>query len=202
MNAPTDKSELRREARKRRRNIPESVRAQAQHDIAGWIEERVARCGWRYIAAYAGAASEVRLDPWFDQVGSDIELSLPAIDSQGVMTFRRWSPGEPLVTGPFSIEQPKPEAAAIALASQDVVLLPLLGFDHCGLRLGSGAGYYDRAFAFRRANDCSPQLIGVAFAVQEFDRLPRDAWDVTLDAVVTERGWIDFQRTSQRNSIR
>lgn len=174
----------------------------AEYAIAKSLETRAEHEGWRRVAAYAGMASEVRLDPWFDRIGSDIVLCLPAIDSQGAMTFRRWSPGEALVTGPFSIEQPRPTAASVELSEQDAVLLPLLGFDRAGTRLGSGAGYYDRAFAFRRAGDRAPRLIGIAFAAQEFDTLPREPWDVPLDAVVTEQGWIDVPWPGRRGGIR
>jgi 5-formyltetrahydrofolate cyclo-ligase len=73
-----------------------------------------------------------------------------------------------------------------------VVLLPLVAFDMHGWRLGFGAGFYDRKLSFLRRKFCrKPLLIGVGY---EFQRVPPQtpgAWDVLLDAVVTERG---FQR--------
>ncbi len=72
----------------------------------------------------------------------------------------------------------------------DMVFLPILGFDSQGVRLGTGGGYYDRAFAFRRWRTAwhSPRLIGVAYSFQQIDRITPAAHDVLLDAVVTERG--------------
>jgi 5-formyltetrahydrofolate cyclo-ligase len=71
----------------------------------------------------------------------------------------------------------------------DVVLVPLVAFDVHGWRLGFGAGFYDRKFSFRRRQFVhKPLLIGVGY---EFQRIPPQipsAWDVLLDAVVTERG--------------
>ena len=167
-------------------------RDRAQHAIADALEQRRQRSHWRHVAAYAGTASEANLSPWFDRIGGDVELSLPGIDDRGVMTFRRWRPGAELAVGPFAIEQPAASAEVIALASLDVILMPLLGFDRAGTRLGSGAGYYDRALASRGARAAAPLLVGVAFALQEFDQLPHDSWDVPLDAVVTENGWLDL----------
>ncbi len=166
-----------------------ALRDQAQAAIADAIAWQLQRTAWRRVAAYAAVASEADLSPWFDRVGAGIELALPCIDSGGVMRFRRWSPGEPLVVGPFAIEQPPPTADEVGMAALDVILMPLLGFDATGTRLGSGAGYYDRALAGRGPHSASPFLVGIAFASQEFERLPRDRWDVPLDAVVTERGW-------------
>lgn len=189
-----DKPGLRRQARARRRGMDVPSRDRAEHAIAAVLEHRRQHAGWRRIAAYAGTASEARLSPWFDRLEGDVELSLPAIDEHGVMTFRRWRPGIDLVPGPFAIEQPPASADAVVLSCLDVVLMPLLGFDNAGTRLGSGAGYYDRALAFRAARAATPMLVGVAFAVQEFAQLPRDPWDIPLDAIVTEHGWFDIAR--------
>ena len=72
----------------------------------------------------------------------------------------------------------------------DLVLVPLVGFDARGHRLGMGAGLYDRHFAFLRHRRAwrRPLLIGVAFEAQKVARLAEAAHDVQLDGVVTERG--------------
>jgi 5-formyltetrahydrofolate cyclo-ligase len=193
-----DKSELRREARMRRRAVDAYSRGPAEAAIAEAIRRRMLRAGWRQIAAYAAVASEASLSPWFDRIDGDIELCLPAVDDHGVMSFRRWRPGEPLRVGPFSIEQPATSSEQVAVASLDLILMPLLGFDASGTRLGSGAGYYDRALASRGQRAVSPVLVGVGFTVQQFEHLPRDPWDVPLDAIVTESGWIELQRVDRR----
>jgi 5-formyltetrahydrofolate cyclo-ligase len=64
------------------------------------------------------------------------------------------------------------------------ILVPTLGFDTKGNRLGYGAGYYDRTLAglpnaFR---------LGCAFAAQEFKEVPAGAEDVRLHAIATENG--------------
>jgi 5-formyltetrahydrofolate cyclo-ligase len=55
-----------------------------------------------------------------------------------------------------------------------------------------GAGFYDRYFAFLRTRPASrrPQLIGIAYSFQQVVSLTPQPWDVPLDAVVTEKGWV------------
>jgi 5-formyltetrahydrofolate cyclo-ligase len=72
----------------------------------------------------------------------------------------------------------------------DLVLVPLVGFDVRGNRLGMGAGFYDRHFAFLRHRRAwlRPLLLGIAFDVQKLPRLAVAGHDVPLWGVVTERG--------------
>ncbi|MGH8446644.1 MAG: 5-formyltetrahydrofolate cyclo-ligase, partial [Solimonas sp.] len=67
----------------------------------------------------------------------------------------------------------------------DAILLPLLGFDAHGNRLGTGGGYYDRWLARPRVAQ-RPRYLGYAYALQQIERVPREPWDVRLDAVITE----------------
>jgi len=76
----------------------------------------------------------------------------------------------------------------------DVVLVPVVAFDQCGWRLGFGAGFYDRKFAFKRHHrHRHPKLIGVAYEQQRLPRQIPGPWDVLLDAVVTEKGVQHFR---------
>jgi 5-formyltetrahydrofolate cyclo-ligase len=72
----------------------------------------------------------------------------------------------------------------------DLVLVPLVGFDSRGYRLGMGGGFYDRQFGFLRQRRAwhRPLLLGVAFEVQRIDRFAEQAHDVPLWGVVTENG--------------
>ena len=99
------------------------------------------------------------------------------------MDFRRWSPGDPLVKGPWSTRQPAADATAVA---PDLILCPLVGFDRRGGRIGQGGGHYDRWFA--RHPDVP--RIGIGWAVQEVDAVPSEPTDIALDAVLTEQEFI------------
>ena len=72
----------------------------------------------------------------------------------------------------------------------DLIVAPGLAFDRNGVRLGMGGGYYDRLLALPRHRDSL--RIGLAYAFQIVDSLPREAWDVPVHAVCTEKGivWI------------
>ena len=71
--------------------------------------------------------------------------------------------------------------------SLDLVLVPLVGFDATCNRMGMGKGFYDRTFAYRqRSGFQRPRLVGLAYEIQRVKELPVNAWDVPLDAVVTE----------------
>ena len=71
----------------------------------------------------------------------------------------------------------------------DVMFMPLVAFDPTGNRLGMGGGFYDGTLAFLRRRHVwrKPLLIGTAYEMQKVDCLPREAWDVRLDYVITER---------------
>lgn len=193
--ASIGKHALRRQLRRSRRGLADTTRDAAAEQVATIMLDQLLRREWRRVAAYSAVASELDLSSLFARLPDAIELHLPAIDANGAMSFRRWRTCDELVPGPHDIAQPATTAVAIEPDRLDAVFLPLLGFDRDGARLGSGAGYYDRALALRLERPAPPHLIGVAFAVQEMPALPRDPWDVPLDAVVTERGWLDMAPT-------
>lgn len=66
----------------------------------------------------------------------------------------------------------------------DIVLLPLVGFDDKGGRLGMGGGFYDRTFE-RKQENLAPLLIGLAHDCQQVDSIPTESWDVPLQAMIT-----------------
>ncbi len=104
------------------------------------------------------------------------------LEREKPLRFHLWRPGDPVAAGRWNILEPLPTAPVV---DPDVLFVPLAAFDRQGFRLGYGAGFYDNAlFALRRAK---PVLaVGVAFAVQEVERVPREPHDQRLDAVITE----------------
>ncbi len=90
---------------------------------------------------------------------------------------------EDLVPGAFGVSEPPRPLRATELAAGEPLLVPGLGFDRCGQRLGRGGGYYDRLLAAHPT--CF--ALGVAFGCQLVDRLPVDPWDRPVTAVLTDR---------------
>jgi 5-formyltetrahydrofolate cyclo-ligase len=99
------------------------------------------------------------------------------------LIFRRWRPGDELVDASFGVKEPLASAPPIA---PDIVIVPLLGFDAAGNRLGYGGGYYDRTLASLRAAGRA-LAVGVGYDEQETDRIPVHAGDMPLDMILTDR---------------
>ncbi len=100
----------------------------------------------------------------------------------GALEFRVWREGDALAERPFGTREPLPEAA---IGTPDFLIVPLLGFDRAGRRIGYGAGYYDRTIsALRKRGPVT--AVGVAYAGQEVAEVPHDQWDEPLDWIVTE----------------
>ncbi len=112
-------------------------------------------------------------------------LCMPAILDKTTIVFRELVRGAPLVDTGFGTVGP-PEDAAIL--DPTIMLVPLAAFDARGHRIGYGAGHYDRAIARLHARGLHPRLYGIAFDCQEVERVPAEAHDVPLPAVLTESG--------------
>ena len=74
------------------------------------------------------------------------------------------------------------------------LVVPLVGFDEQGGRLGMGGGYYDATLAFMRNRSLwrRPRLIGLGFECQRAASIPTAAWDIRLDAMLTEKRLREF----------
>jgi 5-formyltetrahydrofolate cyclo-ligase len=72
----------------------------------------------------------------------------------------------------------------------DLIVVPLVGVDGRGRRLGVGGGFYDRALSFRRhmRHKMGPHLVGLAFDLQRTCEPFAEPWDIRLDSVATESG--------------
>ena len=142
-------------------------------------------CGNRVVSGFHAFGDEINVLPLLARLArAGWETALPVVVAKGKpLEFRAWVPGAPLVPGRWDIPQP-PEGAKVV--APDVVLVPLLAFDRQGYRLGYGGGFYDRTLAGLRAEKAIT-AIGVAFAGQEVQAVPRDSFDARLDYMMTER---------------
>jgi 5-formyltetrahydrofolate cyclo-ligase len=141
------------------------------------------------IAGYSPVRSECDPVPLMRSLaGKGAQLALPVVEPRDkTLSFAEWRQGEQLAAGPFGILQPRPGALDL---EPDILLVPLVGFDRTGHRIGYGVGYYDRALAALRAK--RPVIaVGIAFAIQQIDAVVADANDERLDLVLTEREVID-----------
>ena len=179
-----EKTALRKEMARRRRQAMDS----APDDLA---ERLLASFGAiplppaTVASGYLPIRSELDPQPLMAELAAaGWRLALPVvIAANSPLLFRAYSFGDSLVRGRFDTEVPaehKPEL------QPQLLLVPLLAFDRCGYRLGYGGGFYDRTLSRLRAEN-QVLAVGVAFAAQEIERVPRDAMDHRLDWIVTEQ---------------
>jgi 5-formyltetrahydrofolate cyclo-ligase len=116
-------------------------------------------------------------------------LALPVVTGKDLpLVFRDWTPGNVLVEGGFGTQVPPASAREVV---PDLALIPMLAFDTDGYRLGYGGGFYDRTLSGVPMRD-QTVAVGLAFAAQETEFLPREAHDQKLHWIVTEQGTRTF----------
>ena len=128
-------------------------------------------------------------------MGKRVYLPVLSHLRQDHLLFAPYAPGDALRDNRFGIPEPVvPLRETLDLKSLDLVLMPLVAFDGQGNRLGMGGGFYDRSFAFlrRRRHWLKPRLVGLAFDFQRAASLPHADWDVPMQGVITESGFLRF----------
>jgi len=194
------RDELRRCLRRARIAFAGPERDAAERSITQAITRLPAYRKARHVAIYFSIDGEVdlsRLIRHARRLGKSVYA--PVIGERG-LTFRSFREEFPLLANRYGIPEPQ-SGASIDARSLDLVLVPLVGFDRQGSRLGMGKGYYDRAFRFLRLRRSwlKPKLVGVAFSVQEVkERIEAAAWDVPMHGIVTETAAITVARRTTR----
>ena len=187
--------ELRRQLQARRAALSPGQRLAAADAVARHLCAQPELREPGYVAGYWAVGGEVPLHAVQLRLAPAQVWCLPVLQADGSLRFAPWRAGDPLVNNRFGIPEPEVEpASTLPPEAMSVVLVPLVGFDRAGNRLGMGGGYYDRSFAFRRERPGPPWLVGVAYACQELPGLAAEPWDVDLDAIATEREWLRFGR--------
>ena len=190
------RKELRQTLRQARRELQGSARTEKEATILRSITQHPRLKRLRHLALYWPNDGEVDLRPLLN-MGAAQQRYLPILVHGSRLRFAPWTVSSSLYANHFGIPEPRAHPRKLLRPTQlDAVLMPLVGFDDHGNRLGMGGGFYDRSFAFRHARHRwrKPLLIGVAFERQRCPPLPAAAWDIPLDGIVTEHGLRLFQR--------
>ena len=109
------------------------------------------------------------------------EVAIPVVvERSAPVEFWRWQPGVPMTKGIWDIPIPKERA----VMTPDVLLVPLVGFDPCGFRLGYGGGYFDRTLAAARRR---PYAIGLGYEDSLLPTIYPQGHDIPMDLIVTDR---------------
>lgn len=147
-----------------------------------------------YFGTIAGEVATAALleDAW----AAGKRVVCPRIGSEGGLESRVVRSMEDFVGGPMGLREPEPDSSPLVEPEAiDLVVVPGIGFDIGGHRLGFGTGYYDRFLTTTEAT-----RVGLAFSLQIIHRIPRGPDDEPVDWIVTETEVIDCRspKTSRR----
>ncbi|HSH48239.1 MAG TPA: 5-formyltetrahydrofolate cyclo-ligase [Halomonas sp.] len=186
---------LRRTLRSKRRSLTPTQQRAAAVRLTRRLRQLPEIQRARHLALYLpndGEIDPTHLLPWLKRRGAHAYLPVLKPLAENSLWFVHYHPGTPMVANRFGIPEPCTRHAAHTARRRpvwalDVILLPLVGFDENGERLGMGGGFYDRTLAATRRGSPRPRLIGVAHDCQGVERLPTAPWDVPLDVIVSDR---------------
>lgn len=184
---------LRFELRSRRSSLSKTLRTGHDRAIGQHIGRLIKSQDARSIACYWPFDGEPDITPVYRQLMTgDHELALPVIsdDINHGMQFHSWRVDTALEKNRYGIFEPM-RSGPVPLTNLDMLLVPLVGYDRLGNRLGMGAGYYDRCLEPLREL-AKPLRVGIAYSLQEIDIIEKNRWDIPLHGVVNEHGWFTF----------
>jgi 5,10-methenyltetrahydrofolate synthetase len=163
--------------------MSDAARAAASARLEAALTQRFAPGAFPVLAGYWPIQGEFDPLPYLRRVieaGGAVALPV-AKRPVAPLEFRLWTPGAPMTAGLWNIPHPL-EGAAVRPSA---LLIPLVGFDGLGHRLGNGAGYYDRTLAAQRPR---PFAIGVGFELGRLGSISPQQHDQPMDVIVTEAG--------------
>jgi 5,10-methenyltetrahydrofolate synthetase len=181
-----EKPQLRRALKERRRAIDPATR-RAWDDRIGarvlaWWAAGPGVSSGATLGVYWPLAGEPDLRPAYAELAeAGVRLALPVVLARDTaLGWAEWVPGEPTVADSLGVAVP---AQLRMLDRPDALLVPCLGFDARGYRLGYGGGFYDRTLAL----EPRPKTLGIVYACQRAE-FEIGEYDIPLDEIVTELG--------------
>ena len=187
--------QLRRQLRKARRSLTRSQQREAARGLYRQLAQHPLFRRARHVSLYLPMDGEI--DPRLllraaQRRGKATYLPVLNAWPRTRMVFQRVRPGEKFKPNRFRIPEPRiNRAKQRRIWALDLVLMPLVGFDDEGGRLGMGGGFYDRSLAYRarRSTWRKPVLLGLAHECQKVERLAQASWDVPLQGAVSDKRW-------------
>lgn len=184
----TERQQLRKQLRAARNALSASEQQQASEALCSQLSG-ILPVSLHRIAGYLANDGEITLQPTLDYCfRKNIAVSLPVLHpfTGKHLLFQDYHQQTPMALNRFGISEPGLDCTAIRLLQMhDCLLMPLVGFDAQGNRLGMGGGFYDRTLATLTQQNTSPLLIGVAHDCQQVATLPIEPWDIPLDMIIT-----------------
>ncbi|WP_375233021.1 5-formyltetrahydrofolate cyclo-ligase [Pseudomonas sp. LS-2] len=187
--------QLRRLLRKARRTLSRAEQRQAAQGLYRQLAQNPLFRRARHVSLYLPMDGEI--DPRLllreaQRRGKKTYLPVLSAWPRTKMVFQRVRPGERFRPNRFRIPEPRIDARKqCKIWALDLILMPLVGFDDQGGRLGMGGGFYDRSLAYqaRRKAWQKPVLLGLAHECQKVEKLAVASWDVPLQGTVSDKRW-------------
>lgn len=129
-----------------------------------------------------------------------VYVLLPICLPGGILDWGSYDGPDSIAPARFGLMEPTgPRYGPDALARVSAVVTPAMAVDHSGIRLGKGAGFYDRALARTSPNALT---VAVIYDTELVDRLPTEPHDHPVRAVATPNGgvrWLDEETAAESN---
>jgi 5-formyltetrahydrofolate cyclo-ligase len=198
----TERQQLRAQLKSQRTNLTAAERIAAASGVAAVLEQLPDFMVDAHVAGYWAVGGELPLHVALAALmAREQNYYLPVLTRGRTLRFAPWRQEVALQPNRYGIPEPQCDPADLLTPQAlDLVLVPLLGFDRRGHRLGTGGGYYDRSFAFLKdaMRPAQPVLVGIGYSFQELPALPDQGWDIQMDFVATERELIDCAPPADR----
>lgn len=183
---------LRRKLQQIRRNLPTEQQQTAAREVANRLQLRLNHLHPEQttVAVYKSFDGELPTTPAIEklwQLGFNTVLPVLHPFAKGHLLFLRYTPDTPMTLNKYGIQEPELNVQnVVPLSHIQILLMPLVGFDQNGNRLGMGGGYYDRTLA-QWHSGYQPNLspIGLSYNEQQLESIPVESWDIPLPEVIT-----------------
>lgn len=188
-----NRQQLRTRLRQAREKLGAADRIGAAQGVLESLEQLPQFLVDQRVAGYWAVRGEVPLALVYARTRSrQQKYHLPILTDTHSLIFAPWENGAAVTINRYGISEPD-VSASVGAEALELVLVPLLGFDRSGNRLGSGAGYYDRTFSFLKGKPrpIPPLLVGIGYHFQEVAMMSPNEWDVPMDFIATDRELID-----------
>ena len=179
------KAALRKHLKAQRAALDDAAKAERDRRIGAQVLAWWRRTRPPLLAVYWPLSGEPDLiETYRALVAEGAALALPVVvERHAPLAFAAWSPGEAMVSDPMGVAVP---AVLRMVERPPALLVPCLGFNEHGYRLGYGGGFYDRTLA----GGVRPATLGIAYACQAA-AFEADVHDVPLDLIVTEETGVE-----------
>jgi 5-formyltetrahydrofolate cyclo-ligase len=194
---PVGKAALRKNLRALRRGLPRAVHAAQSRRAAAALARSSAFAAGRRVALYLPFDGEAGTEPLLAAARRrKIRVFVPVVADRRRRRLAFHELGSSTRRGTFGIRIPDRRTRKLAARWFHLIVVPFVGVDAKGRRLGMGGGFYDRALGFRRhrAHWRGPRVIGLGFDCQCVESVSAESWDLAFDAIATESGIRHFPR--------